>query len=111
MYHEDMELCWRARRAGYRPLYAPGSVARHVHAGSSVEWSSQFTYLVRRNHVMWLAKHGRPRAAIRAAAAAARRAAQPLRDRVRGRTAGSSAVDVRVARDLAIRLPGLVLGR
>jgi GT2 family glycosyltransferase/SAM-dependent methyltransferase len=104
MYFEDMDLCWRARRAGWRLVYAPASVAHHVHAGSSVEWSPQFTYLVRRNHVMWLVKHGRPRPAIRAVAAAARRASHALRD-------GSSAVDVRVARDLALRLPGLVVGR
>ncbi len=112
MYFEDMDLCWRARRAGYRLVYAPASIAYHVHAGSSGEWSAQFTYLVRRNHVLWLAKHGRPHAALRAMAGVAQRANRGLLDRLRARgRAPSSTVDVRVARDLAVRLPGLVLGR
>src|SRR5437763_17086467 len=99
-----MDLCWRARRAGYRLLYAPRSVAYHVHSGSSGEWSPQFTYLVRRNHVLWLAKHGRPAAAMRAAAGVGRRAARALRDR-------GADVDLRVARDVALQLPGVLLRR
>ena len=37
MYMEDLDLCYRARRAGYLTWYEPGAVATHLKAGSSGE--------------------------------------------------------------------------
>jgi hypothetical protein len=33
VYYEDTDLSWRGRLAGWRYLYVPTSVVRHVHAG------------------------------------------------------------------------------
>jgi len=57
MYYEDMDLSWRARRRGWRVLYVPEAVVRHVHAASSVEWSTFFMYHVERNRLLMLAKN------------------------------------------------------
>jgi N-acetylglucosaminyl-diphospho-decaprenol L-rhamnosyltransferase len=35
MYAEDMDLCWRARRAGWEVVYAPSAVVTHVQALST----------------------------------------------------------------------------
>lgn len=52
MYYEDADLSWRIRKAGWKLLYEPHSVVRHIHAGSSGEWSPGFRYHVTRNY--WL---------------------------------------------------------
>lgn len=56
MYYEDVDLSWRARLAGWRIRYVPTSVCRHVHCGSSGEWSPRFTFLVERNRLLMLLK-------------------------------------------------------
>jgi GT2 family glycosyltransferase len=55
MYAEDMDLCWRARRAGWQVVYAPAAVVTHVQAVSTG----------RRPYRMLLAHH---RSALRFAA-------------------------------------------
>ncbi|MHB1161762.1 MAG: glycosyltransferase family 2 protein [Chloroflexota bacterium] len=57
MYYEDMDLSWRARRRGWKILYVPEAVVRHVHCGSSGEWSPLFLYHVERNRLLMLAKN------------------------------------------------------
>lgn len=57
MYYEDMDLSWRARRQGWKVLYVPEAVVRHIHAASSVEWSPLFIYHVERNRLLMLAKN------------------------------------------------------
>jgi O-antigen biosynthesis protein len=57
MYYEDMDLSWRARRRGWRVLYVPRAVVRHIHCGSSVEWSPLFLFHVERNRLLMLAKN------------------------------------------------------
>ena len=52
MYYEDLDLAWRARRRGWRFVYAPDAVVRHVHCGSSGEWSPAFCFYVERNRVL-----------------------------------------------------------
>ena len=47
-YYEDSELSLWLRREGYRILYAPKSVVYHWHAGSSIEGSPTWQYLVTR---------------------------------------------------------------
>jgi O-antigen biosynthesis protein len=57
MYYEDMDLSWRARRRGWKVLYVPKAVVRHIHCGSSVEWSPLFLFHVERNRLLMLAKN------------------------------------------------------
>jgi GT2 family glycosyltransferase len=52
MYYEDLDLAWRARRRGWRFRFAPAARVRHVHCGSSGEWSPFFCYHVERNRVL-----------------------------------------------------------
>jgi hypothetical protein len=119
MYFEDLDLSWRARRAGWRLVYTPHSRLRHVHAGSSHEWSPFWVFFVARNHLFWLIKHGTARAAVRAVGAFYARAMLGAL-RVGGRRvlrrspsipATGNTVDLQVARSLARHLPGLVVSR
>ena len=57
MYYEDMDLSWRARRRGWKIVYVPEAVVRHVHAGSSLEWSPFFVYHVERSRLLMLGKN------------------------------------------------------
>lgn len=57
MYYEDVDLSLRMRRNGYRILYEPKSVLRHIHAATSKEWSHLFIYNVEKNHLALLIKH------------------------------------------------------
>lgn len=50
MYYEDVDLSWRIRNAGWKLLLEPRSIVRHIHAGSSGEWSPGFRYHVTRNY-------------------------------------------------------------
>ena len=119
MYFEDVDLSWRARRAGWRAMYTPRSRLRHVHAASSREGSPLWTFFVGRNHLFWLIKHGTPQAAARAVGAFyARAMGGMLRDLgqrvVHGRRAAAAtpaAIDVQIARSLARHLPGLLVSR
>jgi GT2 family glycosyltransferase len=115
MYFEDSDLCWRARRAGYRLVYAPASLVRHVHAGTSEEWSPFFTFHVIRNHLFWQVKHGRARTAAAAAARlyrdAARSVLRELQSRLSRQDRGPIEPNLRVARDLTWQLPGLLASR
>lgn len=58
MYYEDTDLFWRARKRGWKLLYEPRSVVRHVHAGSSQEWSPFFCFHVFRNRFLITLKNG-----------------------------------------------------
>lgn len=60
MYYEDTDLSLRARRKGWKILYAPGAIVRHVHCGTSEEWSPHFVYLTDRNRLAMLLKNGSP---------------------------------------------------
>ena len=57
MYHEDIELSWRAWKAGYEIRYASDAVIRHVggHASSRAFTSRQLRALVRQNEflIVW----------------------------------------------------------
>lgn len=65
MYYEDVDLSWRARRRGWKIVYVPDAVVRHVHAGSSVEWSPFFVYHVERSRLLMLAKNAPPNLAVK----------------------------------------------
>jgi GT2 family glycosyltransferase len=57
LYYEDFDLSWRGRARGWRYLYVPDSVVRHVHTASSVEGSERFDYYVERNRLFVHAKN------------------------------------------------------
>jgi len=58
MYYEDTDLAWRARLRGWKIVYTPYSVVRHVHCGTATEWSPFFIYHVDRNRLAMLFKNG-----------------------------------------------------
>ena len=58
MYYEDTDLAWRARMRGWKVVYAPNAAVRHIHCGSSKEWSPFFAYHVYRNHLAMVYKNG-----------------------------------------------------
>lgn len=58
MYYEDTDLSWRARLRGWKIVYVPQSIVRHVHCGSSGEWSPFFTFHVKKNRVAMVLKNG-----------------------------------------------------
>jgi hypothetical protein len=65
MYYEDVDLCWRLRMHGWKVLYVPQSVVRHLHCGSSGEWSPLFVYNVERSRLLMLLKNAPARLAAR----------------------------------------------
>ena len=64
MYYEDLDLCWRARRRGWKFVYEPAAVVRHVHCGSSSEASPFFCFHVERNRVLVNLKNNTPMLAL-----------------------------------------------
>jgi GT2 family glycosyltransferase len=62
MFLEEVEFCYRARKAGFRIRYFPAASAHHL-AGYSIRTSRielLKIYLLRRNSVLFLRKHGTP---------------------------------------------------
>ncbi|MSR31425.1 MAG: glycosyltransferase family 2 protein [Gemmataceae bacterium] len=57
MYYEDLDLAWRAKRAGWKCVYAPKARVYHIHCGSSGSWSPFFTFHVERNRALVSAKN------------------------------------------------------
>lgn len=56
-HQEEIDLCWRLKRAGYRIRVEPKSVVYHVGAGTLPVWSPQKTYLNFRNNIAMLYKN------------------------------------------------------
>src|SRR5690606_6091908 len=46
LYYEDTDLSWRGRAAGWRYLYRPEAVIRHLHGASAGEGSAIFAHYV-----------------------------------------------------------------
>ncbi|MGB2953040.1 MAG: glycosyltransferase family 2 protein [Gaiellaceae bacterium] len=65
VYYEDFDLSWRGRALGWRYLYAPDAVVRHVHAATSGEGSELFQHYVERNRLLVHAKNAPARYAAR----------------------------------------------
>lgn len=62
MYYEDTDLSYRMKKQEGKMkdkiiLYCPTSVVRHIHTGSSKEWSPLFTYHVYRNKLLFIFKN------------------------------------------------------
>ncbi len=99
LYYEDADLCWRARRRGWRFWYEPAGVVRHAHAALSGEWSPTFIRHVEFGKLRMLAKNaplrwaaGHAGANARFAVAAAQRGMRAL---ARGPAARRSAAEFR----------------
>jgi GT2 family glycosyltransferase len=58
-YHEDLDWCMRARRAGYRVAYVPAGIVYHrMHASTGGGgYLSPITYLSARNAILFVRKH------------------------------------------------------
>ena len=67
LYYEDFDLSWRGRAEGWRYLYVPASVVRHVHSASSVEGSKLFQHYDQRNRLLTLTRNAPPALALRQA--------------------------------------------
>jgi GT2 family glycosyltransferase len=54
-YYEDVDLCWRLRRAGYRVYYAPAATLRHAESGST-SGQDRRSALLNRNRLRFVIK-------------------------------------------------------
>ncbi len=54
---EEIDLCWRAKRAGYHIVYCPDSVVYHLGGGSLPKSNPRKTYLNFRNNLVMLVKN------------------------------------------------------
>lgn len=57
MYYEDGDLSFRLKNNGYSIYYFPDALVRHIHSGSSKEWSDFFIYHVERSRLLFLSKN------------------------------------------------------
>ena len=65
LYYEDFDLSWRGRAQGWRYLYVPHSLVRHVHSASSVEGSALFQHYDERNRLLTLTRNAPGALALR----------------------------------------------
>jgi len=70
-YHEELEWCHRAKTAGYRILFEPGAVAMHTLFRGNARQAIFKRYMLARNSILFLRKHGTLRKRIRFALFAA----------------------------------------
>jgi hypothetical protein len=56
-YLEDVDLAWRARRAGWRALYVPAARVLHHHSATAVEGSPFKSFHLGRNKIWLLVKN------------------------------------------------------
>ena len=59
-YFEDVDLAWRARRAGWRSVYVPTAVVLHEHSATSGRIRGLKRYLSTRNHIWLVVKNASP---------------------------------------------------
>lgn len=117
MYYEDVDLFWRARLRGWQIMYEPRSVVRHIHCGSSQEWSPLFTYHVLRNRLLMILRVGWPSLVLKSwlkyYLSLALLIILALRSVIlrRGRVDEYLGLRLRVAGDLFLRLPGQLVQR
>ncbi len=57
VYYEDTDLSRRIIRAGWKIIYEPKAVVRHMHATSSTEYSPLFVYHVAKNKPAFVLKN------------------------------------------------------
>ncbi len=57
MYYEDTDLSYRIKKLEKKIAFCPDAIVRHVHTGSSTEWSPFFLYHVIRNKILFVWKN------------------------------------------------------
>lgn len=57
---EEIDLCWRMKRKGWKCMVEPASVVYHVGGGTLPAWSPAKTYLNFRNNLVMLYKNLKP---------------------------------------------------
>ncbi len=56
-YYEDVDLAWRAQRAGWRCLYTPRARVLHLHSATGRQGSAFKAYHLNRNRIWTFVKH------------------------------------------------------
>jgi GT2 family glycosyltransferase len=56
-YHEDIEWCYRAKKAGFQVLFVPEARVWHPDTVSRDDLSTALTYYISRNQLIFMAKH------------------------------------------------------
>jgi len=59
-YYEELDLCVRARRKGFRVLYEPRATLRHHESTVSGKLSQRFLFLYHRNRLRFILKNSKP---------------------------------------------------
>ena len=59
-YFEEVDFCFRVRKAGYQVRYVPGAVATHHEHASVQEGSPRYLRLFHRNRLRFVLKHCEP---------------------------------------------------
>jgi len=49
IFYDDLDLCWRANRFGWKGYYAPGAIAYHLRGGTVKENNPRISFLKRYN--------------------------------------------------------------
>ena len=108
LFGEDVDLCWRLRKAGWTIHYVPGAEVVHVWGGSRAAGTTRIRQLNRLAWVRLMRKH-RPGAATAATAATsyALTLAEGLADAARSRLRGEPAAAESAWRDLREQLQRL----
>lgn len=57
LYFEDLDLCYRARQAGYKVLYQPSSVVCHYETFGTEKFSPDYFYYFHRGRLRFALKH------------------------------------------------------
>ena len=57
MYYEDVDLCWRARAAGYSVWYVPAAVATHQESASLERGGALYYEYFQRSRLRFVLKH------------------------------------------------------
>jgi hypothetical protein len=56
-YHEDVDWCYRAQKAGLRVVYVPQAVLIHKEASAAADMSHERNYIPHRNRLRFVFKH------------------------------------------------------
>ncbi len=84
-YYEDTDLSWRASRAGWRVVAAPGAVVEHAFGASGGSRAPGFFHLDRRNWWLTAERNGTPEQRATVRAEVRREVRTALRSNIAGR--------------------------
>jgi len=66
IYYEEVEFCARARKAGYRVVFAPGAVLRHLESKTQIRYSARYNYRYNKGRWRFILKNFSAREIARA---------------------------------------------